>query len=818
MVSVDEEVGGKVVGLEDFLAKLRDSLKRAVKLNQRRMVVITGEMFDKLRVAVDVLDVFATVRKRKKLSGLFVAHTIEKNSKPYISLEFINRNLENIYSKHAKKGRISFESIEYKDTVKALGKTFDVLIMDMSRQLNLNDVGRLVETVRGGGLILILAPPLQEWKELRTEYHEHLLTPPYTIKDVKPRYNKWFIRKLFEHEGIFIYDGKTGSVLKLPEEKGEVKPVERKVQIPKKTAIPRSLYKMALTNGQVKVLQAIEKLLDKKRTAIVITADRGRGKSVAVGIGLAGLVHVLKEKAEKKRVKVIVTSPEPGNVQPLFEFLVRSLKKLDYTPRVRKNEDGDVIEVDCECGVFRYIDPYEASGEEADVFAVDEAAGIPVPLLYRIIGRNDKAIFSSTIHGYEGAGRGFSIRFLKGIKEMKKLTVVEVEMEEPIRYAEGDPIERWVYDALLLDAEPAPIDEKTAADVEKLNVELAHAPIDDWLLKPEAEEEFKQFVGIYVYAHYRNRPNDIIILTDSPHHDAFMLRAKSTGKVVNALHVAYEGELPDQVIEKMYSEKFDVSGNIIPSLMVHHQRDKEFPKLRGIRIVRIATHPDLFGKGLGSKTLELLEEYAKKNGFEWIGAVFGASSILLNFWIKNGFLPVHASTYRNPISGEFSVAVVKPLTKRARKMVLKANREFRLKFIDWLSDALYDMEPDVADLLLQAPEVEDGEKIEPNLTFNQWDRLYAFAREVLAYPSACDAVRGLVTAYFLDESRDKPRLSRLQRKLLILRVLQRRSWSKTAKELKKGKTWCQVELTQVTRHLLKHYTPPEEVVAAVSSP
>jgi len=38
------------------------------------------------------------------------------------------------------------------------------------------------------------------------------------------------------------------------------------------------------------------------------------------------------------------------------------------------------------------------------------------------------------------------------------------------------------------------------------------------------DPKLKNFVGIYILAHYQNKPNDIAMLADAPHHDAFCFR------------------------------------------------------------------------------------------------------------------------------------------------------------------------------------------------------------------------------------------------------------------------------------------------------
>ncbi len=60
---------------------------------------------------------------------------------------------------------------------------------------------------------------------------------------------------------------------------------------------------------------------------LVLTADRGRGKSVSVGIAAVGLAVALK-----KRTRIVVTAPELENVQSLFRFAKRALEKLGFKP------------------------------------------------------------------------------------------------------------------------------------------------------------------------------------------------------------------------------------------------------------------------------------------------------------------------------------------------------------------------------------------------------------------------------------------------------------------------------------------------------
>lgn len=58
-------------------------------------------------------------------------------------------------------------------------------------------------------------------------------------------------------------------------------------------------------------------------------------------------------------------------------------------------------------------------------------------------------------------------------------------------------------------------------------------------------------------------------------------------------------------------------GDLIPDRLLKHVRIKEFGKLSGWRIVRIATVPELQDKGFGSQLLQMILEDAKLQG--WTG-------------------------------------------------------------------------------------------------------------------------------------------------------------------------------------------------------
>ncbi len=743
----------------NFKEIVKKALDEARATFERRIIVIARR-----RNHEDLIASVKGIFKEKKV--LYIGYEIDKYKKI----------LEDI------------DAYTFEDTLKVLGRTYDFLILDLRENLSPNDVGRVVNVVRGGGLIFLLTPRFEDWLRMKNKFQERLVTYPYTLEDVKNRFIKWFIKCLKEMPGIYIIE--EDNVIKKP--KGVLKPVVKRrksVKIPEDSMISKRIYRLCLTQEQADTIKMLEDFFkDKSKSSFILIANRGRGKSALLGLFLAGIIERIVR--ENRRYNICVTSPERENVDTLFEFLEKGLDELRI--RYRKEENEYIIE---RCSI-RYKKPLHVFNESFNLIIVDEAAGISVPLLFKFVENYKKTIFSSTIHGYEGAGRGFSVRFLKELRERKLSKIYEQKIDEPIRYAENDLVEKWLFRTLLLDAEPAEIEESDMVNIRDRKFKYEKPNMDDWIEREE--NEMRQFVGIYILAHYRNRPNDIAILLDAPHHDARVL--KVNGKIVNSLQIAFEGDVSDEEIER-YLQGYKPRGNILPDVITKHYRIKEFAKLKGIRIVRIATHPNLMRLGIGSYMIEkLTEEF--KGRVDYIGTSFGASEQLLRFWIKNGFIPLHLSFERNPVSGEYSVIVIKPLSDRANEIVKKLNYEFIAKILDSVAEIQYDIEPEVLYLLVKT-RYRFKPLYELNFTDIQRKRFKGFIDGLLTYESIADIFKRIVKYYFLDTKNQD--LEEFEEKVLLTKTILNKSWRKASELLKTNEFKIKNVIKDVAKYFYEKY-------------
>ncbi len=664
---------------------------------------------------------------------------------------------------------VRLTSLDFDRSEEAMGGTWDILLTDFSVQMRANDIGRLVETVRGGGLVVMAIPPVEEWLRTLTDFQRRLASPPYRESDVRAEFKKRLLKTVKSAEGARFVDLESGDVTGAP------RVVQRRERQPPQVDDP--LMSLALTPEQVRVVEAIDRLSRApNKSALLVVANRGRGKSAALGLGIA---HLMGRRGVRG---VAVTAPAVAGVQTLFRFVSRGLEALGIRGRAVV-KDGRTIAVTAKGRSAFYLTPMSLVDSNVKVKVVDEAAGIPTHLLFKVLGSSRLAIFSSTIHGYEGAGRGFSQRFMARLGAASGV-VERVEMRTPIRYPEGDPVERWLYDFLLLDAEPGDPPEGASPEAgEYVKVDLSAS--DEGFLK--------KFYGIYVLAHYRNRPNDLATLLDAPHHSARALLIE--GEPVVSVQICEEGRLTRRYIEGILKRTENPPGHMIPSRLLAHYGHKGFPKLWGWRIVRIATHPALQRRGLGTRVLQEIVREARAAGVDWVGAGFGASEDLLRFWVRAGFLPVHISPQRNPVSGEYSVFVVLPLSRQAEDMLREIVGEFKRRLIDSLHDVYFDLSPRVGRMLL-SPRWGEAR---PRLRFSQKLRLKDYLTGYNTYEMASDAVWEIARAYFLSPPDERP-LTEEEEVALLARTLQGRGWGMVAGLLKVKKV---VEVMDILRGAVK---------------
>jgi tRNA(Met) cytidine acetyltransferase len=617
-----------------------------------------------------------------------------------------------------------FERVAPERAGRLLGATRRVVVCDAHEAVSPNVLGRLVGVVDGGGLFVLLTPPLDAWPDRAGSFADSFAVPPFDADDVGGRFRERLASTLRSHPGVAVVDVDAGTVERRGEAEGSP-PIRSSPAIPATSAreFPAAAYRACLTADQSRALYALEALAEAGASdpaAVVVEADRGRGKSSAAGLAAGSLAAAGRD--------VLVTAPERRSAAEVFD---RAAKLLSELGERADRGDGSIAAVGG--GRVRFREPGEAGAlpERPDVVLVDEAAALPVRRLSSFLAA-DAAGFFTTVHGYEGTGRGFSVRFRGRLADAAH-DLSDVSLSEPIRYAPEDPVESWAFRALLLDARP-PVD-PLVADASPSSVTYETPSASELAAD---EHRLRAVFGLLVLAHYRTEPDDLARLLDAPN-----LRVRTLehdGHVVSVALLAREGGLDADTRTRMY-EGERVRGNMLPDVFTSQLRDEAAGVPVGYRVVRIATHHAARSRGLGSALLARIREEFDGDA-DYLGVGYGATPDLLEFWAANGYRAAHLSTTRNDASGEHSALMMAPLSPAGETLARRHGRWLRNRLPDQLPDQLRDVDPDVIRGVLAA--CAPGEP--PELADREWRIVVGVAAGPGQYATAPDPFRRLAVA------------------------------------------------------------------------
>ena len=239
----------------------------------------------------------------------------------------------------------------YKETHKILGSTYGMVVLQDFEALTPNLLARTIETVEGGGLVVLLCQSVTSLKQLFTmtmDVHARYRTEAQ--HQVIGRFNERFILSLADNKRCAVMDDHLNilplsshvkhvsevppksSEDEISPEEAELKDVKEKFQDHQPTG---SLLNLCKTVDQAKaILEFIDAITDKKLDRTVsLTAARGRGKSAALGLSIAAAVGF-------RYSNIFVTSPSPENLQTLFDFIFKGFDAMGF----EEHTDYDIIQ------------------------------------------------------------------------------------------------------------------------------------------------------------------------------------------------------------------------------------------------------------------------------------------------------------------------------------------------------------------------------------------------------------------------------------------------------------------------------------------
>lgn len=325
---------------------------------------------------------------------------------------------------------------------------------------------------------------------------------------------------------------------------------------------------------------------------------------------------------------------------------------------------------------------------------VDEAAAIPAALLGQWLSAFPRIAFATTVHGYEGSGRGFALRFRDTLERLTPQWKA-LALKAPIRWRTGDPLEAMINQLLLLKA-PLPIAQQVGGEVVTKLIERASLSQQDATLE--------KLFGLLVQSHYRTSPNDLRQLLDGPGTAVRIIGQENEPQAV--LVTREEGGFAPALANQVARGERRPQGHLLAQSLATHAGSRDALTARWRRVARIATHPERRRQGLGRALLEDDIADAKRQGIALYGATFGAEASLLRFWLAQGFMPVRLGVSRETATGEFAVMVAKALNGEGEVVLADLSERFQAALTGLLAFELKALSAEVVVLLLsQLPSV-----------------------------------------------------------------------------------------------------------------
>ena len=457
--------------------------------------------------------------------------------------------------------------------------------------------------MKAGGLWLVLCPPFEQWQTLPNPAHKKLLSYPLNADTHCGHFLSFWLKQLTQQNVILLKDTQLQQPLQWP-----APPTQTQVAAPYRTA------------DQAQAVEAILHVVSgHRRRPLVLTADRGRGKSAALGLAAAKLAAAGKQ--------VLLTAPSPQAALTAQQHYAHQTKaNLTFMP----------------------FDEILRHKPQTDLLLVDEAAAIPTPVLQHLLQQYSRIVFATTEHGYEGTGRGFQLRFQQYLDAAcpgwKKL-----HLQAPIRYQAADPLEALIFASFLLG--PAPAIADIALQAPRTMVWFNSG---DWQTQPDI---LQQVFRVLSLAHYQTQVKDLAAMLDNPQLKVLTLLQDKL--VLGCVLISIEGSFSATLSQQIYKGERRVQGHLLAQSLAFHLAEPALAETALWRVMRIAVLPELQGQGIGTALLQHLGHQAQQQGVPYVGTSFGATLSLLRFWQQAGYSAVRLGISSDKASAEYSIVMLR---------------------------------------------------------------------------------------------------------------------------------------------------------------
>lgn len=541
-----------------------------------------------------------------------------------------------------------------------LGQEFRHVIMNCYSGFRANAAIALSGVIKSGGLMVLICPHLDEWDT-------------YPDPEWKNRVSFGFLAFLTSSGFIRMLRHKLQSdsniALLTPSDfKGTITPL---------SITPIDDNNSQITTEQNQAIAAIVNVATGHRNRpLVLSADRGRGKSSALGFAAASLIqHFAKN--------IFITAPSPATVERVFYHAKNNLLNCKTSKNKLTFSNGSLT--------YCAIDELLNNEDTADIIFIDEAAALPTQLLTQLIDKFSRIVFSTTLHGYEGSGRGFELRVKKYLNAHKPQWK-SVHLHQAMRWYTDDYLEALWFDTFFMQG-VTPLRPHLKAQECSFNHVTKQTLLDDL---PQARAIFQLLIN----AHYQTSPDDLVRLFDSPEQHCFVIK-QGQDLLGVALIIEEGGEYLSPIKHRIASGNKRVKGHLVAQNIAYHYALADFSELKQWRITRIAIQDNVQNQGLGQQLLNCISQTAMSEQISSLSVSFGINLALYHFWKKAGFTALNLSQKPETSSAEHSVQLISPLSEAANALLLVIQAEFQQELLFQADKSLNKLDAELLGQLLK---------------------------------------------------------------------------------------------------------------------
>ena len=476
-------------------------------------------------------------------------------------------------------------------------------------------------TIKAQGLMVILCPELSDWANYKDPEQNNRISYGYQDKVKQSLFIQHLVSCFRADNGVAILsaDNFSGEAYFVAESKVHTQ-----------------------FNEQERAINSICKVAQGRRNRpLVLTADRGRGKSSALGIAAAQLM-----KSAPKTI--ILSAPHIHNVEQVF-LHVQSLLPDAQTAKNTLTYQSSSLS-------FKPLDILLQDHHTADLLLIDEASAIPVHVLSRLAVSFPRAVFSATAHGYEGSGRGFEMRFIKQLAQLKP-EFKRLQLQQPIRWYQQDRLEQFWFNSMFQNEQHQIDSNDSVSQTISCKQVTKRQLLDDKTL-------LSNLFRLLIEAHYQTSQDDLQRLLDAPEIHCFILTKGST--VLGVAQIIEEGgDCIANLAQSISDCTRRVKGHLVAQNIASSYNEPQFVSAPQWRISRIAIAPEHQRLGLGKNLLEFVEQNAIQQKIQYLTTSFGCNTDILKFWTRSDFLLTKLSAKPEVSSGEHSCICIKSLATEA---------------------------------------------------------------------------------------------------------------------------------------------------------